>query len=216
MRAMHASRRLGVCDGLALVPQAAHLAPPASGACWQLQAMHARFCVKRMCTHACPLRWCGNRTRYRYRAPPHPALHRACGGLQVILRSAVALAIVNETLRLRPAVGAIFRVAVRDTALTGVIVPRGTRVALATAAVRRQSHFCPCSHRRPCSRLRASRHRRACRLARRAKTAAASLTPRSGYRRRGARRAASARATFHSARARAAALGSTSRPWSSW
>jgi cytochrome P450 len=46
--------------------------------------------------------------------------------VQVLADSAVALAVAQEALRLRPAVGGVFRAALRDTAVSDISVPKGT------------------------------------------------------------------------------------------
>ena len=53
---------------------------------------------------------------------------RLRGGLQVVSKSAVATAVAEEALRLKPPAKLVFRKAVRDTALAGIRVPAGTSV----------------------------------------------------------------------------------------
>ena len=58
------------------------------------------------------------------------------GWLQVVLRSAIATAVAEEALRLKPPAKLVFRKAVRDTKLAGIRVPAGTSVMCHIVQVR--------------------------------------------------------------------------------
>lgn len=56
--------------------------------------------------------------------------------MQVLSRSAVAFACAQESLRLDPALKISYRYATQDTTMGDLVIPDGTRIAMALMAVR--------------------------------------------------------------------------------
>lgn len=68
-------------------------------------------------------------------------MHLEVFALQVISRSAVALAVGQEALRMKPLASMLFRQTTEDVAVGGLAVPEGTVIALCPKKVRRR-HQC--------------------------------------------------------------------------
>ena len=56
--------------------------------------------------------------------------------MQVVSRSAVALAVVQEALRVQPGVRTLFRIALVDTTVGDIAVPKDTLVTISAQDVR--------------------------------------------------------------------------------